>query len=73
MPGTRIRTSSEARSKWDGQIYECRMGLEVIIDGKELDPVRCPPTDSLERRHQASDKSWVQGWLNDNADPTQPE
>ena len=32
----------------------------------------CPRIDSLERRWLASDKAWMDAWLEDEEDPTEP-
>ena len=32
-----------------------------------------PSVESLDRRYEASDKSWIQGWLQDEVDPCSPE
>jgi hypothetical protein len=70
---TRPKLTSEARSHWDGRILEAADGLEILIDGRPLQALNCPTLDSLERRHAASDQAWVEPWLADEADPTQPE
>ncbi len=31
-----------------------------------------PPIESLDRRYEASDKSWIEGWLEDEVDPCVP-
>ncbi|MCC6680875.1 MAG: hypothetical protein IT445_08225 [Phycisphaeraceae bacterium] len=73
MIPTKIKTSSESRSEWQGRIIQSQAGLEVILDGKELAAANCPAIDSLKRRHQASDQSWLKDWLRDDADPTLPD
>lgn len=73
MEPTKAETSSKSRSRWDGRVVQCHGDrLEVLVNGRVLPSVQCPPADSLERRHAASDQSWLKAWLDDDADPTQP-
>lgn len=73
MPNPRIRTSSDAASHWEGRIIASQQGLIVTLDGRELPAVACPPLDSLQRRYEGGDRSWLASWMADDVDPTQPE
>ncbi len=65
---------SEAKARW-GQLtyYTLRESCEVIIDDQPTKSPQCPPLESLSRRYEASDKTWVEGWLEDEVDPCSPE
>lgn len=48
---------------------ECEWNFVVTKGSAD---VHVPTNGSLERRWQASDKSWIYGWLEDEIDPTEP-
>lgn len=72
MANVKIRTSSETESRWEARITIGEDELEVRINGERLAGVDCPSIESLARRYEASDKSWLSSWLADESDPTEP-
>lgn len=54
-----------------------RLWRAVAITGAQFlrpdDERICPPIESLERRWQASEKSWMRRWLDDDNDPCSPD
>ncbi len=71
----RTRTSlTRVEAHWDEVTFRTRPEqCEVILDDRPVKTAHPPSLESLERRHDASDKTWVQGWLADDIDPSLSE
>lgn len=69
------RTSlTRVQAQWDPVTFRTRPGqCDVILDDQPVKAARPPSLESLDRRHDASDKTWVRGWVADDIDPSLPE
>ena len=67
-----MKPTSDAGSTWRGQISHGDSGLSIIVDGVRWRRLTCPPLASLKRRFDASDKGWIDAWMSDTIDPTEP-
>ena len=68
-----IRTLSESRTEWRGEIVHGQSTLTVAVDGRKLPTAQCPSLESLKRRYRESGKQWVEDWMGDENDPTLPD
>lgn len=49
------------------------VGLLIRLAEQWAEVPACPSLESLNRRFEASDKSWLEDWLVDEVDPGTPE
>lgn len=66
-------TRSEATALWREVSYRTRQDdCAVHVGGKPMGDIAGPPIDSMQRRFDASDRTWVASWLADDVDPAEP-
>ncbi len=72
MSQLQTATTSSPRGIWENHIFFAPSVGSVKVFGGLTRP-EAPSIESLERRYEASDKSWIEAWLQDEVDPCSPE